>query len=63
MSASSLATIFMTHLVCPRWLKPEELQVFAWIWYVLKQQCKVVSFYQEEIESPNPVFHHLTNIV
>jgi len=26
MSASSLATIFMTHLVCPRWLKPEELQ-------------------------------------
>jgi len=26
MSASSLATIFMTHLLCPRWLKPEELQ-------------------------------------
>jgi len=26
MSSSSLATIFMTHLLCPRWLKPEELQ-------------------------------------
>jgi len=26
MSSSSLATIFMTHLVCPRWLPPEKLQ-------------------------------------
>lgn len=26
MCSASLATIFMTHLVCPRWLKPEELQ-------------------------------------
>ena len=35
MSASSLATIFMTHLVCPRWLKPEELQVGQIIYHHL----------------------------
>ena len=26
MSSSSLATIFLTHLVCPRWLEAQELQ-------------------------------------